>query len=119
MSVYFKYEGRSIWNPAIGVGVLFFDEVKAVEKLLGVQSGITDTRMDEYTIDQPAFEAFVDALVKEIGESEHEGLIVLTRGVATLSLALQIRMTGSMPDVPKHIMSLVGHAHYFATTLPE
>lgn len=119
MSVYFKHDGRSIWNPTTKVGVLFFDQVKAMENLLDMQSGIADTGMDEYTIDGTTFGVFVDALLKQIGESEHEAFIVLGRGVATLALALAIRMTGTLPTVPAHIMSIVGHAHYFATTLPE
>jgi hypothetical protein len=62
MSVFFECDGKTVWNPGADVAVMFVHQVRGLELMLRVSSGLTGIESDEVQIDVGALAAFIASL---------------------------------------------------------
>ena len=89
MSYIFKHGDRVVWSPALRVGELYVGLARALEPLLGVESGLDPMASDFYRIDGVRFEAFVTAMA---AFPKHPIAHRLLDGIYVTSLAMLDRM---------------------------
>jgi hypothetical protein len=106
LSVYFRVGSQEIWNPASRAGMLFYEQLKALEKLVDLPCGITDLGCDEYEVAPVVFTEFVAAVVNALGRTNHAVLVALTENVLAVALGLEARIMGVWRTVPEGLSGL-------------
>jgi hypothetical protein len=98
----FKVGGATVWNPSNDVGRLFVRSADALAPAVGLPTGISQAHPgdpDEWAVDMPLFEAFVDALTDRYQRSTHLILRSLMEGFIATALVLVERGGGSTPSL--------------------
>lgn len=97
MSQYFRVDQQVVWNPSNGVALLFVRTSEALRPLTDMPTGLASEIPDEWAIDLPVFEKFIDALVTRYQQSTHLILRSLMEGFIATSLVLIERGGGNVP----------------------
>jgi hypothetical protein len=87
---------KVVWDPALRVGKLFLGQAEAVAAVLELPSGLTPQRDGTCQVDPQVFGTFVAELQTWHLKSRHAELLLLTKGVLTVAVALSLR-TGQQP----------------------
>jgi Family of unknown function (DUF6086) len=87
-------KGRTLWSPALAVGTLYVDYVRGVEKVVGVESGITSWANDSFNVDPKAMESFAQAIVHRLGSSNSDVLWMELEPVLAITAALLVQANG-------------------------
>ena len=106
MSMFFQRngDGLTLWNPALRVGQVFHAYVRAVEKAIEADSGMSEEGIsDEVAVDSGALQAFVLSLSEQIKTSNHTVLILELEPVLLICAALLLRSEGSSAVVPADV----------------
>ena len=110
MGVIVSSDNREVWEPSLAVGYLFVDQLHSLERLIGLESGVSPVTSDEVTIDSIRFEAFIRGCLRKLEETDHRALVVLVAGCLQLAIAVNHRITGEWPTVPERHRFLVDNA---------
>lgn len=105
MSQNFVVGEQMVWNPSNGPGQLFVRSADALAPVAGLPTGIRQAHPgdpDEWAIDMPVFEAFVDALVDRYQWSAHLVMRSLMEGCAAalLEVSRSSAATSGAPGAP-------------------
>jgi hypothetical protein len=105
VSQYFRAGGRAgdhiLWNPSNGVAQIFVGQLRAIERVQGLDAGVSDTTYDEYHIDVAALATFTQALSDTRTSSNNTVLRLELSGVSTICAPVLLRadaLTSWMPD---------------------
>jgi len=66
MGIIVQFAGQSIWEPSLRVGFCFVAQVRSIEQLLDVRSGVSPIISDEVDINLAEFENFVGQCLEEL-----------------------------------------------------
>ena len=101
---------REVWLPSLTVGFLYLDQVQALERAFGLNSGVQSTVSDEIEIDAEAFGEFLKTVLGALQETNNDPLVALAAGCIEVSLALNAKITGAWPKVPRGLEFLLAEA---------
>jgi Family of unknown function (DUF6086) len=107
MGVTISCNGRDVWAPSLKVGYLFFDQVQALEKVVGVKSGIDSFVADEFQIDDAVLGKFILKVLEMLENTNNGALFALSGGCIQICLALLAQISGEWPAVPKKLEPLL------------
>jgi hypothetical protein len=110
MGVWVGYNDRMIWSPGLMAGHLFIDEMSAIAKTIGQESGIVVTMSDTVEIDPPAFASFIQAVLRTLEETSNGPLFAMSAGCIEVAIALNAKLTGEWPTVSARLQPLVDQA---------
>ena len=99
MGVDVECEGRTIWSPSLRVGYLFYDEIKALEKVVNVPSGVTSFIADMIKVDEHAFDEFVRTVLAYLSKTNNAPLLAMSSRCVEIAIALRAEITGCWPEV--------------------
>lgn len=88
MSIYFDYQGETLWNPATGLGRWYVSLAEAAAQVVEVPTGLVMNDDDTCTIDLDDFRLFVEALHGSFLRTRHPISQSLTRGILITSLVI-------------------------------
>ncbi|WAS93141.1 DUF6086 family protein [Nannocystis punicea] len=88
MGIIFEHNGDAVWEPSQGLGRLFVHQIRGVEKLLGLDSGVGDVINDECQIDPARLKPFVIALDRKLSSGGNETLSSLLGGCFAVAAGL-------------------------------
>ena len=97
MSYSFEVGDELIYDPALRVGKLFLGQALAAADVFDVPSGLHPMLDGTCAVDPQVFAAFVAELQACHLQSQHPELLLLTKGVLIVALALLLR-TGQQPS---------------------
>lgn len=110
-------DGRTLWSPALAVGLPYVEEVRTVERVLAVSSGIRPWADDSFTVDPAELEQFLDQVCDRWTRTRHDLLHALLTPVSVISGALLLRAVGRLPDrLPAEVDA---EARRLAPTMPD
>ncbi|ELR97132.1 DUF6086 family protein [Gloeocapsa sp. PCC 73106] len=118
MSVLIECNGKELWSPSLRVGNLFFDQLKALEKVLGLESGVYASLADTYKIDAVIFNTFVKKILQTLETTNNGPLYVLMAGCLEIAIALNAKITGEWPLVSERLNPLVLKAKTAMNAIP-
>ncbi|HEX5543771.1 MAG TPA: DUF6086 family protein [Micromonospora sp.] len=97
MSQYFCVGGTCVWNSSTRVAQLFFETAGAMVVVARRHHGIRDLGHDEYDIDLPTYQEFLQELTRWYLESSHKVFASLIEGFLPAALALLRKAGGDVP----------------------
>lgn len=121
MSINFKHGGRTIWNPAMGVGRVFIHSVTALEAFTERPSGVKALIPDDtYDIDDGALRAFTQELLDGYFATNHPLYRMMVGGVLKTCLVLLERAGNPLhiDPVNEDHMSFLRELGYHARFMP-
>lgn len=110
MGFYVHSGTRELWLPSLTVGFLYLDQVQALERAFRVKSGVESSEADDIKIDAEVFGEFIKAVLRELQETNNGPLVGLSAGCIEVCLALNAKITGAWPTVPKGLEFLLAEA---------
>jgi len=107
MSQYFQVGDQVVWNPALGVGELYARMAEAIAPLVDVPTGVGPVVADEYQLDLPVFQTFVESLIQRFEKATHSELRGMTGGfIATSVVMLERSGVQVAPLTDDHLIAL-------------
>jgi hypothetical protein len=95
LSINVKYDGRIIWNPAMGIGQVFVKYLESLEPLAACDAGVKPLIPDDtYEVEPESLERFTLVLVDWYFSSNHRVYHELLGSVLKCCLVL-LERTGS------------------------
>jgi hypothetical protein len=110
---------RELWAPSLQVGTLFFNQIKTLEPIVGLESGVENPLADMLEIDALAFGTFVQRLLHLLDTTNNGPLFALAAGCTEVVLALQAEIAGQWPVVPDRLEPLLRKAEVVMKAIPE
>jgi hypothetical protein len=110
---------RELWAPSLHVGTLFFDQIRALEPLVGLESGIQSPLADMLEIDAVTFLPFLRRLLHVLETTNNGPLFALAAGCTEVALVLYAEITGQWPRVSERLRSLLDRAKMVMSALPD
>jgi hypothetical protein len=110
MSVIVECNKKEIWSPSLRVGNLFFDQIKALEKTLELESGVCSPLADTYEIDAATFDTFIKQSLEILETTNNGSLFTLMTGCLEIAIALNAKITGQWPSVSERLNPLLVRA---------
>lgn len=107
MGIIVAARGRSIWEPSMKVGFCFVDQVRSLETLLKVESGVSPIISDEVEINPVLFEAFVAHCLDRLERTNNGELFALVMGCLQICIALNWKIGGNLPSVSSRLKPLI------------
>ena len=95
MSIFFEQGGQTIWNPLNSTGLLFVENVRALEQCVHMTSGIGAISSDEVMIDSEQLQLFLRTVIGQ--SARNQSLAILVRGVC-VHIAAMLHCTGNSAD---------------------
>lgn len=117
MTIWFSTQDddKTLWIPAQTVGELYISQIRSVEGIYGVHSGISDIVFDEVSIDTSQLHYFLQEVLQKLGKGEHRLLAKMIGGCMTITIVLYVKATGNWPDIlDEHkvqLEELIAEAH--------
>ncbi len=99
MGIIVKFAGRSIWEPTLRVGKCFVAQVKSIEEVLDIESGVSPIISDEVDINLAKFESFLSLCLGKLERTNDGELFALIMGCLQVCIALNWKMGGRLPPV--------------------
>ena len=100
-------EEEYIWGPSLQVGEYFLGNVRMLENILTLESGVTSHLADTIEIDKTKLGDFVKNLFTYFEVSNNTPLIAMVSGTLEVLLALNAKVNGDYPRVTGQIAKLV------------
>jgi len=110
MSVIVECNGKEIWSPSLRVGNLFFEQIRALENTLELESGVDSPLADTYEIDAVTFDTFIKQNLQILETTNNGSLFTLMTGCLEIAIALNAKITGQWPSVSERLNPLVVRA---------
>ncbi len=92
--------GKEIWTPSLTVGILYFEQIQSLEKILEIKSGVIQPFDDELEIDKNIFENFINSLMNYLQKSNNSELTALISGCAEVSIYIYYLITNNWLETP-------------------
>jgi hypothetical protein len=93
--------------------------MKALEPLVGLESGVESPLADMLEIHSAAFGAFIQRLLLLLDTTNNGPLFALAAGCTAVALALYADITGQWPPVSKRLTPLLQKAQMVMRAIPE
>jgi hypothetical protein len=116
MSYAFDIDGRTVWSPALRIGLLYVRMAGDLSEFGGGPHGLSPQTSDTYDIDVAVFSSFVRSLLTDSGTG-HPIYCELTRGFVAISLAMLER--AGAPMVDEAAQALSGLTIAVAASMPD
>jgi hypothetical protein len=110
MGVVISTGEKDLWEPSLSVGRLFLDQVTSLERLTGLESGVSPIASDEVQIDPRKFKLFIHGCLRMLERTNNAPLYVLSEGGVKVGIALYHEMFGAWPEVSSTLASLLTSA---------
>ncbi|GAA0964259.1 DUF6086 family protein [Actinocorallia libanotica] len=119
MSVYFEHQGRTLWNPATGLGRWYAALADAAADIVQTPTGLTENDDDTYTVDLIAFRTFAEKLYARFFRTRNPlvhalvepslliSLVMLERGGITMTPATE-HETRFLDKIPEYSRLMAG-----------
>ncbi|ETX08582.1 DUF6086 family protein [Candidatus Entotheonella palauensis] len=110
---------RALWAPSLQVGTLFLNQIRALEPIVGLESGIENPLADMLEIEASAFATFIQRLLHLLDTTNNGPLFALAAGCTEVALVLHADITEQWPVVSDRLKSLLHKAQTVMSALPE
>ena len=110
---------RELWAPSLQVGTLFLSQIRALEPVIGLESGIESPLADMLEIDASTFGTFIQRLLHLLDTTNNGPLFALAAGCTEVALALHADITGQWPVVSDRLKPLLPKAQMVMKALPD
>lgn len=110
---------RELWAPSLQIGTLFFNQIRALESLVGLESGIENPLADMLEIDAATFSTFMQRLLHVLETTNNGPLFALATGCTEVALVLYAEITGQWPVVSDRLQPLLHRAKLVMRALPD
>jgi hypothetical protein len=110
MGIFVECQGKEIWSPSLRVGNLFFEQIKALEKVIEKKSGVESFLADTLDIDAEIFNDFIQSCIVYLEKTNNTALFAMFSGCIEVAIALNFEITGKMPIVSKRLSILLERA---------
>jgi len=110
---------RELWAPSLQTGTLFFSQIRALEPLVGLESGIESPLADMLEIDAVTFSTFMHRLLHVLETTNNGPLFALATGCTEAALVLYADITGQWPVVSDRLQPLIHKAKMVMGALPD
>lgn len=107
MGIIVKFAGRSIWEPSLRVGYCFVAQVRSIEELLDIQSGVSPVVSDELDINLASFKNFLSVCLDKLERTNNGDLFALVMGCLHICIALNWQMGGKLPKVSPRLQPIL------------
>jgi hypothetical protein len=118
MGMIIESNGKEVWSPSLRVGNLFFDQVRAMERVLDQKSGVDSYLDDTLEIDPITYNAFIESALRTLENTNNAALIVMSMGLLEVAIALNAKIHGEWPHVSVKLLPLVANAKNLIASLP-
>ncbi len=102
-----EVDGRSVWEPSRRVAELFLSQVRGIEQVFEISSGLTVPAADEIQVDVPTLREFLNRTVEELTRSAGRQLEALAAGPILLGIELYERCVGGTFTAPAETEAVV------------
>lgn len=119
MGIIVESNGKEVWSPSLRVGNLFFDQVKAMERVLDQKSGVEWSLDDTLEVDPTAFDTFINNALLTLEATNNAALFAMSRGFLEIAIALNAKLQGEWPQVSAKLLPLVENAKRVISSLPH
>jgi Family of unknown function (DUF6086) len=96
-----------------------FNQIRALEPLVGLESGIESPLADLLEIDAVTFRTFMQRLLHVLDTTNNGPLFALAAGCTEVALALHADITGQWPVVSDRLKPLLPKAQMVMKALPD
>ncbi len=110
---------RELWAPSLQVGMLFLSQIRALEPLVGLESGIESPLTDMLEIDASTYDTFIQRLLYILDTTNNGPLFALAAGCTEVALVLHADITGQWPVVSDRLKPLLHQAQRVMRALPD
>jgi len=83
--------------------MLFYEHIRALERVAQRPCGVADVGADAYQIVPAASTAFLDALLDALGRTNHAVLLALVEHAAAVALGMKARIRGTWRTPPESV----------------
>jgi hypothetical protein len=119
MGMHVYCNNHELWAPSLQTGTLFFNQIRALEPLVGRESGIESPLADMLEIDAVTFSAFMQRLLHVLDTTNNGPLFALATGCTEVALGLYADITGQCPVVSDRLQPLLHQAKMVMRALPD
>jgi hypothetical protein len=99
--------GKVLWNPAHTIGILFYNQMKALEATYKLESGIHEGKFgDDYSVEVEQFKRFIEDLVEQLTHTHHPYHFLLVKGCLAMCFMVHRQALHEWPVVPKEHQEL-------------
>jgi hypothetical protein len=93
--------GKVLWNPAHTIGILFYNQMKALEATYKLESGIREGKFgDDYIVEAEQFKPFIGNLVEQLTRTHHPNHFLLIKGCLVMCFMIHWQAVKEWPVVP-------------------
>jgi len=110
---------RELWAPSLQIGTLFLSQIRALEPVVGLASGIESPLADMLEIDASTFETFIQRLLHLLETTNNGPLFALAAGCTEVALVLHADISGQWPVVSDRLKPLLHKAQTVMRALPD
>lgn len=118
MGMQVSCNNRELWAPSLQIGTLFLNQIRALEPIVGLKSGIESPLADMLEIDAAAFSTFMQRLLHVLDTTNNGPLFTLAMGCTEVALVLYADITGQWPVVSDRLQPLLHKAKMVMRVLP-
>lgn len=119
MSTIVECNGQELWSPSLRIGNLFFDQIKALEQVLDINSGVDSFIADTLEIEAPTFDAFINAALHTLATTNNSLLFAMTTGCLEVAIAINAQITGQWTEVSERLQYLLLKAKTVMSAIPQ
>jgi len=99
-----------IWSPSQEVGRLFSEQIQALERVVGMPSGVSIDTADSMEVDPWLLTQFTGAALDYLAKTKNTRLMAMASGCVEIAIALNAAMTGCWPEVPQPLDGLLARS---------
>jgi len=100
MGFVFELDEQRSWNPSYNVGWVYVEQLRTLERLFGLRSGVEYTAKETLRLDLPVLQRFVDWVLRVLPTIEERALLVLVAGCCQVTIALLDKAAGQTTKAP-------------------
>lgn len=92
MSMYFvSNSGETLWNPSNRVGLLFLRQIRVIEEVYGMDSGMAFKDGDTIELNRDKLSRFLNEILSILDRNNHKVTPILLRGCLSIAIALALK----------------------------
>lgn len=92
MSMYFvSNSGETLWNPSNRVGLLFLRQIRVIEEVYGMDSGMAFQDGDTIELNRDKLSRFLNEILSILDRNNHKVTPILLRGCLSIAIALALK----------------------------
>lgn len=107
MGIIVQFAGRSVWEPSLRVGYCFVAQVRTIEDLLSIKSGVGPVISDEVDINFAEFDNFLQDYLEKLEQTNNGPFFALTMGCIQVCISLHRKIGGKLPTISPKLRPLI------------